>query len=168
MEMINKYWALAQAHWTLVLLGFGVLAFIIMMAWFQQKRTEYDFLDTLMDYSGSKPRASLDNHITFFFALLAAWYIVVKTLYPAAGNVGADLVQILLVFLVYRLGRQGVAAWRTKEPPTYMAPPGDNVGVSVRMTGVDAVSTGQAAAPAAPDASPVVPGGSSIKTLNRP
>jgi hypothetical protein len=141
MEMINSYWQVAQAHWTLVFLGFGVSAFIGLIVWFQfsKAKTRYDFIDVLMDFSGHTPRASLDNHITLFMALLAAWYIVVKTLYPAAGNVGADLVQILLVFLVYRLGRQGVQAW-TNKPQAPPAPPQPGGNMQINAPNADTVN----------------------------
>lgn len=128
--MIDKYWAIASAHWWLVLVTLLVIGFVFVIVWFQwSKRNDYDFLDSLKDPLTGK--ASPDPLIVYAMAGLAGWYVVVKTLNPAAGSAGSELVNILLIFLVYRGAKQGIEAWKIKPPapPALPQPTGDNVGV---------------------------------------
>jgi len=130
MEALSRYWALLESHWLIAgAIGIAIL-FAAMILWFQLRSdNDYDFLDTLKSENG---KASQDALIVYFMAALAAWYVIVKTIYPAAGNAGGDLVNILMIFLVYRLGKKGVESWEKKAPPP-PAPPavGDNIGQQV-------------------------------------
>jgi len=149
MESINQYWALAQAHWLVVGALLIVVGFVVMVVVFQNKSdNSYDFLDTL---KGENGKASQDAIIVYFMAALAAWYVVVKTTTPAAGNAGGDLVNILMIFLVYRLGKKVSDAWERKPsaPPSDQKQ-GDNIGQQV-------VIPGGAEAPAMPAAPTIVP-----------
>lgn len=153
METLDAYWAIAKAHWLVIGAVLIVVSFTAMIAFFQYKRdNSYDFLDTL---KGENGKASQDALIVYFMAALAAWYIVVKTLNPAAGNAGADLVQILLIFLVYRLGKKGVESWEKKPsaPPSELKQ-GDNIGQQVVIPGAEAP-----AVPAAPVIATATPKG---------
>ncbi len=93
-----------------------VVASIVVLIWFHLRRgNTFIFSDLLIDPVTKK--ASIEAIVTLFFAILSAWYVVIKTMNPAAGNVGPELVQILMVFLVYRGVKQGIQAYKDK-PPT--------------------------------------------------
>lgn len=97
-------------------LALALFTIIGMLVWFQtQKRNTYDFLDILLD--AKTARASLDAHVTLFFCVLAAWWIVTRTLDDE--DVSGPLVQIIMIFVIYRAGKQAISAYADKpaSPP---------------------------------------------------
>lgn len=115
------------------------VSLVALIAWFQIScRNDYDILDTLRDPVSGK--ASQDPLIVYFMAGLSGWYVVVKTINPAAGNAGSDLVQILAIFLIYRAGKQGIEAWKVK-PPSPPAPPDAPANLNINAPNADTVNT---------------------------
>ena len=81
---------------TILLVGGFILLAGLLWQMQRDKMSTYDALDMLMDNG----RASLESHITLIMAGLAIWWIVTETL--AGKDVSETIVQVLLIFVVYR------------------------------------------------------------------
>lgn len=113
-ELLSKHGG-QLAMLAIVFGSVGLLVFVHM-----RKGNPFVFYDMMLDPVTRK--ASVDSCITLFFAILSAWYIVYKTMHPTAGDVGALLIQVLSVFLLFRGAHQGIQAYAAKPPPPPAAP----------------------------------------------
>lgn len=98
-------------------LAVALIVLALLLTWFivhfQMKGGNgYNVLDVLKDHATDK--ASLDAHVVAFFSVLAAWYIVSNTL--RGLDVGSELIQIILIFVVYRGAKRGIDAYAGKPP----------------------------------------------------
>lgn len=140
-----------------VLLMISLVAFfLLLIKWHYTpaKKNPFDLTDAFLDQRTD--RASFDAIITSCFAILAFWYVVTETL---SGNkeVGGKLVDILMIFVIYRGAKQAVNAWQDKPPaPTVLVPPaaGDNIAQQVIQG--DAQGPARIPDPPAPAAAPTV------------
>jgi cbb3-type cytochrome oxidase subunit 3 len=107
--------------------------FLLLIRWHFQPRAKnkFDLTDAFLDQRTN--RASFEAIITACFAILAFWYVVTETL---NGNkeVGGKLVDILMIFVIYRGAKQAINAYQDKpSAPTVVVPPaaGDNIAQQV-------------------------------------
>lgn len=85
--------------WALITLVAGLLICLVAVWRLNaDKASPYFFRDLLLDTVTN--RASLDKHILVFFAALAAWYIMVRTL--DGQEVEAALLGVLGIFVLQR------------------------------------------------------------------
>lgn len=98
---------------TIVLWG-GVALFAALL-WKMQSRRDnsYDALDMLIDERTGK--ASLEAHVTLVMACLAGWWIVTRTL--AGVDVGERLIDVLMIFVIYRGVKRGIDAYSARAAP---------------------------------------------------
>lgn len=101
-------------NWAAVTLAIGVLICAVMI-WRLNRSDEnqYFFRDLLLDTVTN--RASLDKHILLFFACLAAWYVMVRTL--DGKDADAALLGVLGIFVVQRGAGAAINAFSKKDPP---------------------------------------------------
>jgi hypothetical protein len=120
-----------------VLLMVSLVAFfLLLIKWHYSKASRFDLTDAFLDQRTD--RASFDAIITACFAVLAFWYVVTETL---EGNkeVGGKLVDILMIFVIYRGAKQAINAYQDKEPAPVIVPtPGDNIAQQVKVEAQDA------------------------------
>lgn len=88
-----------EFNWAAITLAVGLLICIVAIWKLNRDQSSpYFFRDLLLDTVTSK--ASLDKHILLFFAALAAWYIMVRTL--DGKEVEGALLGVLGIFVVQR------------------------------------------------------------------
>lgn len=116
---------LSQRLLASMLLGLGGF-----MVWFHYRRgREYDVLDILIDQQTK--RASLDAHVTMLFALLACWWIIDRTM--ADVDVGSKLVDVLMIFVIYRAANKAINAYSQKPPAPVIVPPAPDAPTPVQI-----------------------------------
>lgn len=101
-------------NWAAVTMAIG-LAVVLVCVWRlnRDEGSPYYIRDLLLDTVTN--RASLDKHILLFFALLAAWYIIVRTL--DGKEVEAALLGVLGIFVVQRGAGAAINAYSAKRQP---------------------------------------------------
>ena len=91
--------ALPELNWAAITLAVGlVLCLAVVWKLNRDDSNPYYVRDLLLDTVTN--RASLDKHILLFFACLAAWYIMVRTL--DGKEVEGALLGVLGIFVVQR------------------------------------------------------------------
>jgi predicted histidine transporter YuiF (NhaC family) len=101
-------------NWAAITLSVGlVLAIVMVWVLNRDKTSPYYVRDLLLDTVTN--RASLDKHILLFFALLAAWYIMVRTL--DGKEVEGALLGVLGIFVVQRGAGAAINAFGRKDGP---------------------------------------------------
>jgi hypothetical protein len=96
---------------TTTILLVGAFTLLAGLLWQMQRdnRSSYDALEMLMDNG----KASLEAHITIIMAGLALWWLVSQT--QAGKDVGDKLVDILMIFVIYRGAKKAIDAY-SKRP----------------------------------------------------
>lgn len=130
--MIDAFMGLtASQRWLFATLA-GLLVFVV---WFHYRRgAEYDVLDILIDQQTR--RASFDAHVTLIFAALALWWVIDQTM--AGEDVGGRLIEILMIFVIYRGAKQAIAAYQNR-PQVVVPPIPDPPNVTVNQNAAGAV-----------------------------
>jgi predicted histidine transporter YuiF (NhaC family) len=103
-----------QVSWAAITLAIG-LVIGIFLVWKLNRdvNNPYYLRDLLLDTVTN--RASLDKHILLFFALLAAWYVMVRTL--DGKEVESALLGVLGIFVVQRGASAAINAYSRKDDP---------------------------------------------------
>lgn len=113
--MIDAFMGLSTSQRWLFATLTGLLVFVV---WFHYRRgAEYDVLDILIDQQTR--RASFDAHVTLIFAALALWWVIDQT--EKGEDVGGRLIEILMIFVIYRGAKQAIAAYQNR--PQVVVPP---------------------------------------------
>jgi predicted histidine transporter YuiF (NhaC family) len=105
---------LPHLNWAAVTLAVGlVICLAIVWKLNRDESNQYFVRDLLLDTVTN--RASLDKHILLFFACLAAWYIMVRTL--DGKEVEGALLGVLGIFVVQRGAGMVANAYATRKDP---------------------------------------------------
>lgn len=101
-------------NWAAITLAIGLVVVLVCVWRLNRDRdNQYYLRDLLLDTVTN--RASLDKHILLFFALLAAWYIIVRTL--DGKEVEAALLGVLGIFVVQRGAGAAINAYTARRQP---------------------------------------------------
>lgn len=110
----------ASLDTSLVLLA-GVATLVCYVMWDNQRDDNYndfDLLDTMRDERTGK--AGQSELLVYIMAVLAIWWVVTQTI--KGKDVGEHIIQILMIFVVYRGAKKFAEVWRDK-PIAGAAPP---------------------------------------------
>ena len=103
-----------EFNWAAITLAIGlVICIVAIWKLNRDQSSPYYFRDLLLDTVSN--RASLDKHILLFFAALAAWYVMVRTL--DGKEVEGALLGVLGIFVVQRGTSAAINAYASRNDP---------------------------------------------------